>query len=427
MPTYAVIGGQWGDEGKGKIVDYLSERSTYVVRFSGGNNAGHTVRIDQGEFRFHLIPAGIFWPQVTCVIGNGVVVDPKALLDEIDEFEAKGIDVSRLVISDRAHLVMPYHVVLDSLEEGARGTEALGTTGKGIGPAYVDKASRTGIRMGDLIDPASLLTRLQPVMEQKNAIITKVYGGQPIAIEEVFQQLLTYAQRLSPFIGQTEVVLREALRRGDSVLLEGAQGTLLDIDHGTYPFVTSSSPSIGGAITGLGLNPWSLKGIAGVFKAYSTRVGAGPLPTEMDEYMADIIRKKAWEFGTTTGRPRRCGWFDGIAASYSTTVNGFTSAILTRLDVLDGLETVKVCVGYSLDGELTREFPTNAHTLAKCTPVYEELPGWERPTAGATQYSELPAQASRYVKALEELINCPIDMISTGPRRDETIVVRSIL
>lgn len=426
MPAYAVIGGQWGDEGKGKIVDYLSEKASYVVRFSGGNNAGHTVITEIGEFKFHLVPAGIFWPQVQCVIGNGVVVDPAVLLEEIDGLQMRGVDTSRLLISDRAHVIMPYHVLLDKLEEKARGSGALGTTGKGIGPAYVDKAARTGVRIGELFDPEGLLLRLGVLLEQKNAIITKVYDAPPVSLEEVFQRCRHWAERLRPYVCPTEVVLREALAKGQVMLLEGAQGTLLDLDHGTYPYVTSSSPSIGGACTGLGLTPWAIKGIAGVFKAYSTRVGAGPMPTEMNDDIGNAIRKRAWEYGATTGRPRRVGWFDAVAARYSATVNGFTSAVLTRLDVLDGFSPVKICTAYQMDGQTIDHFPSSAALLAKCKPVYEELPGWDKPTASARSLHELPREARRYVKRLEELVGCPIDIISTGPRREETILIRPI-
>ncbi len=429
MPAYAVIGGQWGDEGKGKIVDFLARDSQYVVRYSGGNNAGHTVLNDMGKFALNLVPAGIFWPHVSCIIGNGVVVDPEVLLKEIQGLQDRGVDTSRLYVSDRAHLIMPYHVALDALEERARGASAIGTTGKGVGPAYVDKVARIGIRVGDLLhatDEGTFLPRLEHVVEQKNAIITKVYGGQPISVKALYQSCLEWCERLGPYIRQTEVILQDALARGEKVLLEGAQGTLLDIDHGTFPYVTSSSPSIGGAMTGVGIPPQAIHGIVGIFKAYSTRVGAGPLVTELDDEVGNAIRERAWEYGTTTGRPRRCGWFDAVAARYSNAVNGFTSIVLTRLDVLDGFSPIKVCVAYRLDGRTIDRFPTNILELERCEPVYEEFPGWSDPTASAQRLEDLPRGARAYVQRLEKLIGAPIDVISTGPKREETVTIRPI-
>ncbi len=430
MPAYAVIGAQWGDEGKGKVVDFLAERADYVVRFSGGNNAGHTVINEMGEFAFHLVPSGIFWPQVTCVIANGVVVDPEVLLGEIQGLQERGVDTSRLYISDRAHLIMPYHVTLDALEERSKGGQAIGTTGKGVGPAYMDKVGRVGIRVGDLLevnDEERFLPRLMHVVEQKNALITKVYGGEPISVEELLEKCLQWGEQLAPYIRPTEVVLHDALANGKTVLLEGAQGTLLDIDHGTYPFVTSSSPSIGGASSGTGIPPHAIEGVAGIFKAYSTRVGAGPLVTELTDDVGEKIRELAWEYGTTTGRARRIGWFDAVAARYSAQVNGFTSVVLTRLDVLDGISPIKVCTGYSIHGNVLPHFPTNNEVLEQCQPVYEEFAGWDQPTASATNLDRLPAGARRYVDRLGELIGVPVDLISTGPKREETVAIRPIL
>ncbi|MBI4336418.1 MAG: adenylosuccinate synthase [Chloroflexi bacterium] len=428
MPAVAVVGGQWGDEGKGKIVDYLSQNAHIVARYSGGNNAGHTVMNEAGEFKFHLVPSGIFWPQTTCIIGNGVVVDPDVLWQEIQGLAGRGVDVAaRLRLSDRAHLIMPYHILLDQLEERSRGRDAIGTTGKGVGPAYVDKTARSGIRVGDLLDLEGLLPRLQAILEYKNKLITRVYDGTPFSVEQVFERCRTWLERLEPFIAPVEMTMRQALEEQRSVLLEGAQGSLLDLDHGTYPYVTSSHPTVGGACIGLGISPRDVTGICGVFKAYSTRVGGGPLPSELNDATGDAIRQRAWEYGTTTGRPRRCGWFDAIAARYSASVNGFTDAILTRLDVLDGFHPVKVCVEYRYDGREMRHFPSSTAQLAHCTPVYEELPGWERPTAGLTRWEELPKEAQRYVARLEELIGSPISLISTGPRRHETIALRSVL
>ena len=427
MPAYAVIGAQWGDEGKGKIVDYLAEKAHCVARYAGGNNAGHTVVNEDGEFTLHLVPSGILWPQVTPVIGNGVVVDPDVLLSELKGLSDRGIDVNRLAVSDRAHVVMPYHVRLDSLEEKARGSRALGTTGTGIGPAYMDKAARIGVRIGDLLDPEYLRGRLDPVIDFKNALMTKVYGADPISPDEILEKCFAWGNDLKPYVRQTELVVQDSLSRGEGVLLEGAQGTLLDLDHGTYPFVTSSNPSIGGACTGLGLSPREITGVTGVFKAYSTRVGGGPLTAEMEEETAGLLREKAWEYGVTTGRARRIGWFDAVAGRYSASLNGFTSLVLTRLDVLDGFPSIKVCVGYDLDGQVVERFPTSLATLEKCRPIYEEMPGWEGPTASATEVSQLPPEATAYINRIEELIGRPIHLVSTGPRRWETIVKKPVL
>ncbi|MBI2166109.1 MAG: adenylosuccinate synthase [Chloroflexi bacterium] len=425
MPAYVIVGAQWGDEGKGKIIDYLSEKAHVVARYSGGNNAGHTVINEKGEFRLHLVPAGIFWPHTTCLIGNGVVVDAEVLWKEMEELRAKDVDVSRLQISDKAHLIMPYHIALDKLEEQARGNKALGTTSRGVGPAYVDKAGRSGIRLGDILDHPSLLPRLQHVLEQKNFLITRLYNAEPFSLEELYERCIQWGERLSPYIHAVENTARRALAENKVILLEGAQGSLLDLDHGTYPYVTSSSPTAGGACTGLGLSPMAIAGIFGVYKAYTTRVGAGPFPTELSDSVGEAIRQKAWEYGATTGRARRCGWFDAVAARYSATVNGLTSALLTRLDVLDGIDPVKVCVAYRLNGKTITEFPSSAAVLEKCQPVYEQTPGWKGSTANVTSLDDIPEGALRYVKRLEELIGCRIDVISTGPRRPETVCIRS--
>ena len=429
MPAYAVLGAQWGDEGKGKIVDFLAKDADIVARFAGGNNAGHTVVNDQGKFSFHLIPCGVLWPQTLNMIGNGVVLDPDVLLDEIDSLERRGIDIAdRIVISERAHLIMPYHVVLDQLSERDRGTTPLGTTGKGIGPAYSDKAARTGVRAADLLDIESLLPRLEAILNHANAVITRVYGGEGVARDEIFDKCRQWGERLAPYIGQVEKIANQALAAGKNVLMEGAQGVLLDLDHGTYPFVTSSNPTIGGASVGLGISPRHITGITGVFKAYSTRVGSGPLPTELLDDTGETIRSLAGEFGVTTGRPRRVGWFDSVAARYSTLINGYTSAVLTRLDVLDGFESVSICIGYvTEDGEEIADFPGGVAALERCRPVYEHMPGWDRPTASVRNLDGLPSQARAYVDRIQELIGCPIDIISTGPHRDETILVRSLI
>lgn len=427
MPAYAVIGGQWGDEGKGKVIDYLSERVTVVARFSGGNNAGHTVINEKGEFKFHLMPSGAVWPQVTPVIGNGVVVDPDVLIQEIEDLRSRGLDVSKLQVSDRAHIIMPYHIALDQLEEKGRGDGALGTTGRGVGPAYVDKVARTGIRFGDMLDAEGLRSRIEQVLPHVNAVITKVHGGEAFDVQDIFDRCLNWRDQLLPFIAPVEERVRDALSKGENVLLEGAQGTLLDLDHGTYPYVTSSSSSVGGACAGLGIGPRSVAGVFGIFKAYTTRVGSGPMPTELDDEIGEAIRQKAGEFGTTTGRPRRCGWFDGVAARYGVIVNDLTSGILTRLDILDGMGTVRVCIGYEVDGVPIKGFPAQINALEKCKPIYRDFEGWTSPTAGLTNWDDVPAAAKKYVQGLEEIIGCPLDVISTGPNRHETISRKTLI
>ena len=428
MPARAVLGAQWGDEGKGKIVDFLAKDADMVARFSGGNNAGHTVMNPLGTFKLHLVPSGIFRPNAMCLIGNGVVVDPDALLEEITGLEQRGIELAgRLVVSERAHLVMPYHVMLDELAETARGEQAIGTTGKGIGPAYTDKAARSGIRAADLFDLEALLPHLESVLGHANALIEKVYGGSPLALDEVFEKCRAWAEHVTPFIGPVEHLVYDAVEGGKTVLVEGAQGALLDLDHGTYPFVTSSHPTIGGACTGLGLLPRHIDVILGVFKAYSTRVGSGPFVTELFDETGEAIRERAQEFGATTGRPRRVGWFDSVAARYSTRVNGYTSLLLTRLDVLDGFDPIRVATHYELDGETVWDFPGSAAALERCVPVYEDIRGWDSPTEGVTSLEDLPRQARSYVDRIQELVGPPIDLISTGPHRHETIVVREFM
>ena len=428
MPAYAVIGGQWGDEGKGKVIDYLAGQVDSVVRYAGGNNAGHTVVNDQGEFQLHLVPSGICWPGVSGIIGNGVVVDPDALLRELDELDSRGIDVSRFYVSERAHLIMPYHVLLDGLEERAKGAAAIGTTGRGVGPAYTDKVSRLGIRVGDLLDlEGALAARLEQALSFKNEVITKIYGEEPLALEKVLKQCARWGDRLRPYIQPTEQIVQDMLHEGKNILLEGAQGTLLDIDHGSYPYVTSSSPSVGGACTGLGLNPQAIAGVVGVFKAYSTRVGSGPMPSEIHGDRAEELREKAHEYGVTTGRARRVGWFDAVAGQYSQQINGLTGMVLTRLDILDGFSSVKICVGYQVDGQALDRFPSNTSLLDRCQPVYEEHPGWDQPTASITDLSQLPDSARSYVRRIEELVGCPVQIISTGPSREETILVQPVI
>jgi adenylosuccinate synthase len=426
MPVTVIVGVQWGDEGKGKVIDLLAEKASMVVRFSGGPNAGHTVYNPHGKFTLHLVPAGIFYHHTTCIIGNGVVISPAVLTQELDELASKGIDTSRLFISARAHLIMPYHTLLDKLEEESKGAAALGTTRSGVGPAYMDKVGRLGIRAGDLTDLDGLRQRLRFVLDHKNVVITKVYGAPPLSFEEIYEQYCRYAERLVPMIRETEPIVAEAIERNHRVLLEGAQGSLLDVDFGTYPYVTSSSVIAGGAFSGLGLSPTKVDYVFGVVKAYTTRVGAGPMPTELHDETGEKIRQIAQEFGATTGRPRRCGWFDGVAARFSTRINGFNGLVLTRLDVLDSFPSIKICTGYKLEGKVSDRFPTSIAALEKCQPVYEEMPGWQCPTSHMRHYGELPKNAREYVKRLEELMGCPIDIISIGPKREESITIRPI-
>ena len=423
MPAYAIIGAQWGDEGKGKIIDFLAEGASVVARYSGGNNAGHTVINQFGTFKFHLVPSGICWPHTMNVIGNGVVVDPDVLIEEIEMARGAGLP-GNLGISDRAHVIMPYHVTLDQLEEKRRGDNAIGTTGRGVGPAYVDKVGRAGLRMGELLDPENLLMRLPDIVAHNSEIITKIYGGEPIDLEEVYEKSKRWASALAPYVCRTEDIIGDALAEGKNVIMEGAQGALLDLDHGTYPYVTSSNPTVGGTLTGTGVGPRSFGGVAGVFKAYCTRVGSGPFPTELDDATGEEIREKAGEFGATTGRPRRCGWFDAVAGRYSVRVNGFDSMIITRLDILDGFESIKVCVAYELDGKELDRFPVDAVLLDKCRPIYEEVPGWTGSTSGLTDATDLPEGAWVFVRRLEELLGIPASIISTGPRREEAILLR---
>jgi adenylosuccinate synthase len=426
MPAFAVIGAQWGDEGKGKLIDFLAERARVVARYSGGNNAGHTVMNQHGTFAFHLVPSGVCWPHTQNIIGNGVVVDPDVLLKEIDDLRRAGLNLKGLAISERAHIVMPYHVQLDLLEEKRRGAGALGTTGRGIGPAYIDKVARTGFRMGELLNPEELAMRLPEIVNHKNEILTKVYGAAPVDIDSILTKVQTWAPKLAPYIKQVEDLVEEALNRGENVILEGAQGSLLDIDHGTYPYVTSSSSTVGGSLTGLGISPRKFGGVAGVFKAYCTRVGGGPYPTELNDAVGEHIRTKGKEFGATTGRPRRTGWFDAVAGRYSARVNGFDSIIVNKLDILDDLNPVKICVAYELDGRRIDRFPLEGGALDRCVAVYEELEGWKGSTYGVTRVEQLPKQAIAYVKRIEGLVGVPVSIISTGPRRHETIVLKDV-
>jgi adenylosuccinate synthase len=427
MSIIAIIGAQWGDEGKGKIVDLLAERAKVVVRFSGGDNAGHTVINPYGEFKLHLVPSGIFHPEAVCIIGNGVAISPVVLLEEIDNLQKQGVNTSHLFISDRAHLIMPYHTLLDGLEEERRGNGAIGTTRKGIGPVFTDKIARLGIRTCDLLNKNDFRSRLSSILELKNAILTKIYNAPPLSLEEIYEQYCSYGERLAPFIQDTAPILRDMISSKQPIILEGAQGTMLDPDFGTYPYVTSSSPLAAGSSAGSGISPKQIDQIIGVFKAYITRVGGGPMPTELKDKTGEFIRERAHEYGATTGRPRRCGWFDAVAGSFSAQVNGFTSIALTRLDVLDTFESIKICTGYKLNGNILRDFPSNIATLGKCQPIYEELPGWQSPISDIRQHRQLPSQARRYVARLEELLSCPVSIISVGASRDQTIMVNHVI
>jgi len=427
MPIIAVIGAQWGDEGKGKVVDLLAEKARVVVRFSGGDNAGHTVINQYGEFGLHLIPSGIFYPGVTCIIGNGVVINPAVLINEINQLNQRGVDTTGLFISDRAHLIMPYHTLLDGLEEESRGGRAIGTTRKGIGPAFADKTARLGIRIGDLLDKEVFQERLSSILEYKNTILTKIYGVKPLSLDEIYNQYCQYGERLAPRIRETTVMLAEALDRHELVMLEGAQGALLDPDFGTYPYTTSSSPLAGGSCLGAGVGPTRIDRVLGVFKAYCTRVGSGPMPTELKDETGNLIREQAHEYGTTTGRPRRCGWFDAVAGRFSARINGLTGIAITRLDVLDILPSLKICTGYKLDGQKIDYFPGSVAILERCQPIYEELAGWQSPTSDIRDYEQLPAEAKQYIARLEELISCPVNIVSVGAERGQTIHKMPIL
>jgi adenylosuccinate synthase len=421
MPVVAVVGGQWGDEGKGKVVDLLASEARVVIRAHGGDNAGHTVVNSQGEFALHLVPAGIFNPEATCLIGPGVAVNPAVLIKELDALESRRIAVGGLLISDRAHIVMPYHLLIDQVQERIRGSGAIGTTGRGIGPAYGDKVERIGLRMGDLLNAGVLTGRLSSVVEQKNALLRALGLNERIAADELIAACAAYTDRLRPFIADVSGIVAEALDRDAPILLEGAHGTLLDLDHGTYPYATSSSCTVAGLCQGAGVPPRALTHSIGVYKAYATRVGSGPMPTELDDDTGEYLRERAHEFGTTTGRARRCGWLDGPSARYSALVNGFDSIALTRLDVLDEMPSIRICVRYELDGKEIDRVPADPSVLDRCTPVLEELPGWETSLAAVSDFDELPDAAVRFVHRVEAVVGAPADMIGVGPSRHQTI------
>ena len=427
MPSIVVVGAQWGDEGKGRVVDLMAKQAKIVARFSGGDNAGHTVINPYGEFKLHLVPSGIFQPQVTCIIGNGVVINPAVLLEEIDNLRKHDVDVSHLVISDRSHLIMPYHVLFDRLEEERRGKEALGTTRRGIGPVFADKVARLGIRTGDLLNKDAFFSRLKSALEFKNAILTKVYQVPALSLEEIYTQYCHYGERLAPFIRETNSVLSTALLRKELILLEGAQGTLLDPDFGTYPYVTSSSTVAAAAAIGTGINPMAIDRIFCVFKAYVTRVGGGPMPTELKDEVGELIRKKGHEYGTTTGRPRRCGWFDAVAGRFSVELNGCSHIVLTHLDIYDGFPVIKICTGYKFNDRVLSSFTSDVSVLEKCQPIYEEMAGWQESISEIRDFGRLPPQACSYITRLEQLLFCPVGLVSVGPMREQMIEVSPIL
>jgi adenylosuccinate synthase len=432
MPAVVVVGGQWGDEGKGRVVDLLAQRAQVVARYSAGSNAGHTIVNSLGEFRLHLVPAGIFYPDKLCLIGQGVAVDPKVLLEEIQSLEERGVRVrGRLFVSDRAHVTMPWHPLLDRLEEEMRGKGAIGTTGRGVGPTFVDKVGRLGVRMVELADPEALRERLAKVLPVKNAILTRLYDAPPLEAEAIFDEYAEYGARLRPFVADTALLAQEALARQEMVLLEGAQGALLDLDLGTYEYVTSSTPSslAGGACLGLGIGPTQVSAVVGVYKSYMTRVGNGPMPTELTDELGDRLREAGPrpEYGATTGRPRRCGWFDAVASRYTARANGLTAVALTRLDVLDQFDTIRVCTAYRLDGQVMDSFPASTSALFRVQPVYEELPGWLEDTSGVRRFADLPPRAQAYVRRIEELLGVPVHLVSVGPEREQAIVIKEVL
>jgi adenylosuccinate synthase len=428
MNTVVVVGLQWGDEGKGKITDLLSSEAQVIVRYQGGNNAGHTVVVGDQEFKLHLIPSGILYPGNLCVLGNGVVLNPQVLLEEMDGLAARGIDVSGIRISDRAHVIMPYHPVIDRLEEDNRVVGKIGTTGRGIGPCYVDKYNRyDAIRVGDFVDPEAFAERLKIALESKNRLLQSYYGHPGFSFNEIYDEYSKYAERLRPMVVDSSFLVNQKIDAGQRVLFEGAQGSLLDVDHGTFPFVSSSNPGSAGVGPGAGVGPTKIGQVLGILKAYSTRVGEGPFPTELpDEEVSQLRDGRGREYGVTTGRPRRCGWFDAVIARYSCRVNGVTGLAIMKLDVLDNLDTIKICTAYKYRGEVITEFPSSLRKLAECEPIYETLPGWKQDTTKARSLSDLPVEARNYLQRLSELSGAPIQLVSVGWRRDETILVKKI-
>jgi adenylosuccinate synthase len=427
MPAIVIVGAQWGDEGKGKATDLLGDKVDYVVRYQGGNNAGHTVVIGDESYALHLLPSGVLSDNATAVIGNGVVINPEVLLEEIDGLIERGVWRDRLLISADAHLIMPHHIALDKVTERYLGSARIGTTGRGIGPAYGDKVSRVGIRMQDLFDPGILGKKLELALRDKNQVLTKLYNRRGIDAETTAQEYLRYAERLERYVADTGLILNQALDQDKVVLLEGAQATLLDVDHGTYPFVTSSSPTAGGACSGSGIGPTRITRVLGILKAYTTRVGSGPFPTELNDAQGEWLRKTGGEYGVTTGRPRRTGWLDVVIARYATRVNGLTDYFITKLDVLSSLDKVPVCVAYDVHGRRYDEIPMTQTDFHHASPVYEYLDGWWEDISGAREFSDLPKNAQAYVRAVEDMIGAPVAAVGVGPRRDQTVQLRDVL
>ncbi len=426
MSTVVVVGTQWGDEGKGKITDFLAEKAEVVARYQGGNNAGHTIVYDGKRYKLHMIPSGILYQDKICVLGNGMVIHPEALVEELDYLEKNGFQTRHLKISDRAHLILPYHIRLDLAEESRKGHGKIGTTGKGIGPAYMDKAARIGIRVGDLLYPETFAEKLKRNLKEKNQLLERVYEVDGFTFDEIYDPIMECAERIRPFITDTSVVLNHAIDQGSRVLFEGAQGVMLDIDQGTYPFVTSSNPVAGGVCIGSGVGPTKINQVIGVAKAYTTRVGDGPFPTELHDDIADQIREIGREYGTTTGRPRRVGWFDSVVVRHAKRVSGITGLSLNSIDVLTGLETVKICTAYRYKGEILENYPANYDLLAECEPVYEELPGWQEDITHVRDFHALPIEAQHYIERITQLSEIPLTIFSVGPGRDQTIQVRSV-
>ncbi|MFA4829886.1 MAG: adenylosuccinate synthase [Thermodesulfovibrionales bacterium] len=424
MAVIVIVGAQWGDEGKGKIVDVLTEKADGVARYQGGHNAGHTVVIKDEKFVLHIIPSGILHKGKTCIIGNGVVVDPASLIEEMDGLKKRGIEVGEnLFLSNNSHLIMPYHTAIEREQERLKGSKKIGTTGRGIGPAYVDKIARTGLRAGDLLYPEVFREKLKINLLSVNNLLKALYNAGGFDLENVYKEYMGYADRLSGHIADTDVIINKMIDENKNMVLEGAQGTLLDVDHGTYPYVTSSSASAGGACTGLGVGPTKITKVIGVVKAYTTRVGEGPFPTEIKDSLGEKIREKGGEYGATTGRPRRCGWLDMVALKYSIRVNGFTGLVITKLDILDGLEKIRMCTSYKCDGILHEEFPKELSVLERCEPVYEEVAGWKENTSGIKDFEKLPGAAREYIRKIESMLNTKIQIISSGQKRDELIML----
>ncbi len=425
MSTIVIVGAQWGDEGKGKIVDFLTEKADIIARYQGGHNAGHTVVINNDKYVLHLIPSGILHKGKRCIIGNGVVIDPAALIEEIEGLKKRGFDIDdRLYISKNAHLILPYHIAIEREHENSKGDKKIGTTGRGIGPSYTDKVARHGIRVVDLLNPKIFKEKLLSNLKIINFLLEKFYHVSTLDAESIFEEYMRYGERIDHYIKDTDVIINNELNAGKNILFEGAQGTLLDVDHGTYPFVTSSNTIAGGACTGLGVGPTKIDKVLGVVKAYTTRVGEGPFPTEIKGELGEYIRQRGGEYGATTGRPRRCGWLDMVVLNHAIRINGFSGIALTKLDILDGLEKLKICVGYKYNGKIYEDFPKEIDILQNIEPIYEEVDGWKESTLGVKEFDRLPLNARRYIRKIEEMLKTEVQIISTGQRRDEIIVLK---